>query len=260
MRIHYTENAPIKYKRNRVMMCKKDVQFQADLVDMSAYSKENDNITFLLTCIDAFSKYAWAHPLKNKTGKEVTKAFKSILKEKHVPQKLQTDKGTELFNKHFQQLMKKYNIHHFATARDVNASVMERFNRMLRDRSSRFLTAINSKRYFDILQDLIDGYNASYHKSFIMRSLDVHKENEADVFNNLYGRIRKDTPVFRYKIVDVVRVSKVRYVFSKGYEQNYTEESHIKNCIFLKAPTNTSLIFYGKLAIILGLKLGVSVN
>ncbi len=93
-----------------------------------------------------------------------------------------------------------------------------------------------------------------------MRSLDIHKENEADVFNILYGRIRKDTPVFRYKIVDVVRVSKVRYVFSKGYEQNYTEESHIKNCIFLKAPTNTSLIFYGKLAIILGLKLGVSVN
>ncbi len=31
---------------------------------------------------------------------------------------------------------------------------------------------------------------------------------------------------------------------------------HIKNRIFLKAPSNTSLIFYGKLAIILGLKSG----
>ncbi len=56
----------------------KDAQFQADLVDMSAYSKENDDIKFLLTCIDVFSKYAWARPLKNKTGKEVTKAFESI--------------------------------------------------------------------------------------------------------------------------------------------------------------------------------------
>ncbi len=31
---------------------------------------------------------------------------------------------------------------------------------------------------------------------------------------------------------------------------------HVKNRIFLKAPSNTSLIFYGKLAIILGLKSG----
>ncbi len=108
-------------------------------------------------------------PLKNKTGKEVTKAFESILGENRVPQKLQTDKGTEFFNKHFQQLMKKYDIHHFATASDVKASVVERFNRTLRGRMTRFLTAINSKSYYNVLQDLIDGYNASYHKSIKMR-------------------------------------------------------------------------------------------
>ncbi len=120
--------------------------------------------------------------------------------------------------------MKKYNIHNFSTARDDKASKIERFNWFLRDRSSRFLTAVNSKRYYDILQDLIDGYNSSYHNSIKMRPLDVHKENEADVFNNLYGRVIKDAPVFRYKIGDVARVSKVRKMFSKGYEQNYTEE------------------------------------
>ncbi len=101
------------------------MQFQVDLVDMSTLSKESDNIFFLLTCIDVFSKYAWAHPLKNKTGKEVTKAFDSILKENCVPQKLQTDKGTEFLNKHFQQPMKKYNIHNFATASNVKSSVIE---------------------------------------------------------------------------------------------------------------------------------------
>ncbi len=78
------------------------MQFQAVLVEMSAHSKENDNITFLLTSIDVFSKYAWARPLKNKTGKEVTKAFEFVLKENRMPQKLQTDKGIKFFNKHFQ--------------------------------------------------------------------------------------------------------------------------------------------------------------
>ncbi len=51
-------------------------------------------------------------------------------------------------------------------------------NRTLRGRMTRFLTAINSKSYYNVLQDLIDGYNASYHKSIKMRPLDVHKENE----------------------------------------------------------------------------------
>ncbi len=35
---------------------------------------------------------------------------------------------------------------------------------------------------------------------------------------------------------------------------------HVNNRIFLKAPTNTSLIFYGKLAIILGLEPGASLG
>ncbi len=59
---------------------------------MTAYSKENANNKYLLTCIDVFSKYTWARALKNKSGLEVTKVFKSILEEGRVPKKLQTDK------------------------------------------------------------------------------------------------------------------------------------------------------------------------
>lgn len=73
------KTAPIKYKRNRVVVYGVDTQFQADLVDMSAYSTENDGNKFMLTCIDIFSKYAWSRVLKNKSGIEVTKAFESIL-------------------------------------------------------------------------------------------------------------------------------------------------------------------------------------
>ena len=78
-----------------------DQQFQADLVDMSAYAKENDNIKFIITIIDVFSKYAWTRVLRNKSACEVTKAFLSVLKEGRVPIKLQTDKGfsTGLFSR-----------------------------------------------------------------------------------------------------------------------------------------------------------------
>ena len=185
----YTLHKPaqINYKRNRVIVHGIDIQFQADLVDMSMYTKKNDNFKYMLTCIDFFSKYAWTRVLKNKTGVEVTKAFESILKEGRIPQKLQTDRGEEFFNKYFQDVTIKYNIHHFATGSELKASIVERFNRTIKGRMWRYLTAVNSKRYIDVLQDLITSYNNSYHRSIKMRPVDVSRENENKVFKTLYG-------------------------------------------------------------------------
>lgn len=56
---------------------------------------------------DVLSKYAWVQPLKNKTGKEVVKAFQNILKtSKRRSQSLQTDKGKEFYNATLQQWLK----------------------------------------------------------------------------------------------------------------------------------------------------------
>ena len=48
----------------------------ADLIDMQAFSKDNNGIKYLLTVIDMFSKFAWIVPLKRKTGQEVANAFR----------------------------------------------------------------------------------------------------------------------------------------------------------------------------------------
>jgi hypothetical protein len=68
--------------RRRVVVPQIDHTWQADLVDVSKYADENDGYKFLLTCIDVFSKYAWAVPLKNKSGKTVTEAFNNIYGER----------------------------------------------------------------------------------------------------------------------------------------------------------------------------------
>ena len=102
----------------------------------------------------------------------------------------------------------------------------------------RFLTATNSRRYIDVLQDIMQGYNTSYHRSICMRLVDVDKVNEDQVFQNLYGDIKKtERAVFNFKVGDVVRISKVRGPFAKGYEQNYTEEFFtISACIPRQPP------------------------
>ena len=57
-----------------------DVYWEADLVDVSPIASQNSGYRFILTVINNFSRYAWARPLRTKTGKEVTAAFEDILK------------------------------------------------------------------------------------------------------------------------------------------------------------------------------------
>ena len=68
------------FKRNKVTVSGIDDTWQMDLVDMSAFKNENKNITFILTVIDVFSKFAWGRMLQNKTGLTVLEAIKSIIK------------------------------------------------------------------------------------------------------------------------------------------------------------------------------------
>ena len=103
------------YKRNRVIVGGIDELWQMDLADMQAHAKENDGYRYLLVCIDVFSKYVWVIPLKNKTGPALVTAFKEILESGRKPQKIQTDEGTEFFNKHFKDLMKAEEIQLYNT-------------------------------------------------------------------------------------------------------------------------------------------------
>ena len=52
-----------------------DQQWVADLIEVQTLSKQNKGYRYILVVIDAFSKYAWARPIKKKTGKDVTDAF-----------------------------------------------------------------------------------------------------------------------------------------------------------------------------------------
>ncbi|GFT53919.1 uncharacterized protein F54H12.2 [Trichonephila clavipes] len=92
----YTLHKPVRHKfqRNRVFVSDIDRQFQADLVDMQSLAEFNKGYKYLLTCIDLFSKFAWAVPLKDKFGKSVKSGLEIIFKERK-PKVLQTDAGKD---------------------------------------------------------------------------------------------------------------------------------------------------------------------
>ena len=76
----YTLHYPARksFLSNKIVVTKIDQQWEADLVDMKEFAKENDNNTFILTVIDSFSKFAFVEPLKQKTAQNVLLAFKKI--------------------------------------------------------------------------------------------------------------------------------------------------------------------------------------
>ena len=55
---------------------------------MQAYKNDNNQYKYLLTCIDVFSKYAWAVPLKDKKSSTILEAIKTILSGGRKPKKL----------------------------------------------------------------------------------------------------------------------------------------------------------------------------
>ncbi|PIK43278.1 hypothetical protein BSL78_19869 [Apostichopus japonicus] len=139
----YTLHKPSRkrYSRNRIYVNGIDDQWQADLVDVRQLSRQNRGFKYLLTCIDIFSKYAWVIPLKDKTGTSLKRAFLDILKDGRQPRKLQTDKGSEFFNRQVKNLLIEKDIHLFATHNETKASVVERFNRTLKEKMWKYFTA-----------------------------------------------------------------------------------------------------------------------
>ena len=104
-----------KFRRERLIPLYKDETWSADLIDKSSLSKYNNNYKFILTVIDIFTKYAWAIPLKNKSGLSITNGFKLIPSEgpqggseSRKPEKLWVDRGSEFYIKTFKSLLKKY--------------------------------------------------------------------------------------------------------------------------------------------------------
>lgn len=212
------------FKRRRIVIKGIDDLWQADLAEMCNYAKDNNNFRYIMIVIDCFSKYVWAEPLKNKSGPEVTKAMDSIIKgSTRACNNLNTDQGTEFYNVHFKDLMKKYNVNHYSTYTVKKAAIVERVIRTLKEKLYKYFSLNGSYRWIDILPEIVKQYNNQCHRTIGMKPVEVNKANEKQILSSVYNHV-KLTGARRYKVGDIVRISKNKHVFSKGYTPNWTTE------------------------------------
>lgn len=221
------------FKRRRVIIKGLDDLWQADLVEMIPYSSQNKGFKYLMTVIDTYSKFAWAIPIKNKTGSSVTDAMTYIFtNSKRIPKNLQTDDGKEFFNQHFTTLMNKFKINHYSTFSYLKASIVERFNRTLKEKMWLEFSFNSNYKWLDILKNILHTYNHTKHRTTKMRPVDVNS-------NNLLSTVYNHTKVFtkgKFKVGDQVRISKHKHAFEKGYTPNWTTEIFTINKVNVTSP------------------------
>ena len=208
--------------------------WQADIVDMSKYASENKGYKYLLTIIDNFSKYAFAVPVKSKSGKDVAEAFDSALRQGRRPKNLHVDMGKEFYNSTFESLMKKNNIHMYSSFSNKKASICERFNRTLKEKMWKMFSLRGKYKWIDKISELVSNYNNTVHRTIKMKPNQVTSKNAKDLYDEIY---RKNSLRMRvkskFRVGDYVRISKYKHVFEKGYQPNWTTEifkiSKVKN-------------------------------
>ena len=217
----------------------------ADLVEMQKFSKWNKGIRYLLMVIDVFSKYGWIRGLKDKKTETVSEAFDDIFERGRQPKMLWTDKGSEFISKHFKDFLKKKDIKLYHTENKEKSSVVERWNRTMKNKMWKMFSVNNNTVYADKIDKLVNDYNNTRHSSIKMTPVEASKKkNEKKVWNNLYGDsifLKPEKP--KFEIRDHVRISKYkRKIFDKGYTPNWTEEIFVIKQINPTKPVTYSIV------------------
>lgn len=204
-----------------------DHLWQVDLSDVSSLKEFNDGHRFLLFVIDCFSKYAWVRAIKDKTGKVLTEAMKDILSTTdRKPLQIQSDKGSEFVNRTFKEMLKSRGIHFYTSQNEeTKAAFVERLQRTFKSKMYRFFTYNRELRYLDVLQDIMDSYNHTFHRTIGMSPAEVNKSNEASLRKKMAQHWSKAEPGKKFlRKGDNVRLSEARYLFGKGYVGQWSQE------------------------------------
>ena len=88
------------------------------------------------------------------------------------------------------------------------------------------MTSISKNVYFDVLDDIVDEYNNTYHKTIKMKPVDVGDDSFAE-YNGVTFNEESNEKDPKFKVGDHVRISKFKNVFAKGYKPNWSEEIFI---------------------------------
>jgi transposase InsO family protein len=245
-------HTPIKLQNtNKPIISTSSYQrFQIDLVDLSSLLyKDGNRRSYILTCIDIYSKFAWCKALPNKEGPTVANSLNDILNEANAsPKIIQTDNGSEFKSNEFETLLKNNNIKHiFSSPYNPKANaIIERFNGTLKRRLEKYLSHLENKNWVSILDQTVNNYNNEIHSTTGYKPVYLDEVGEdhiatQNIEQKALDRVRKSNEKAKLPELrkdDVVRITLFRdpvirrdKQFYKKSKQLWSDEAYIVNSV-----------------------------
>lgn len=209
-------------------------------MDIMVYSRFPDrDYKYLLNVVDVHSRYAMSVPLKSrKVGTDdveklnvddidggddtIVKAIDKVFKKMGVPKNVNSDQEFSrplAVQRYFKD---KGVIHHISETDEINKqAIVERFNRTLALLLKRWRDGSGKKNWHEVIDDLIDNYNNSYHRTI--------KAKPVDVWNGKAENKQSPIQMFESEIHvnDLVRLKLIKPTFGKGDRTKYSEEEYV---------------------------------
>ena len=101
--------------------------------------------------------------------------------------------------------------------------VAERLIRTLKTKIYKYMTSVSKNVYIDKLDDIVNEYNNTYHRTIKMKPVDV-KDNTYIDSMELHSNKKVNDKDPKFKVSDHVRISKYKTIFVEGYTPNWSEE------------------------------------
>ena len=99
------------------------------------------------------------------------------------------DKGSEFYNRSLKSWLQDESMVIYSIYNEGKSVVAERFIRTLKTKIYKCMTSISKNVYTDKLDDIVNKYNNTYHRTIKMKAADVKDNTYIDFSKNLMIKI-----------------------------------------------------------------------
>ena len=214
------------FPRRRIIARYPFEYFMADLIEYPRTKVINRGYVYILIVIDCFTRRIWSYSMKEKSAQWTAEAFSNIFKTfDEFPKNIITDGGLEFFNSSVKKVFDSFGMNHFKSPTKTNwkASMAERAIQTIKSRLEKYFAKTKKRIWIDIIDQIIQNYNETPHRSIGMAPLAVTDVNRDEVYKRLYPN-RSITVVCKFKAGDRVRKKLEKTIYEKGYTKKWTDE------------------------------------
>ena len=116
-----------------------------------------------------------------------------------------------------------------STHNEGKSVITERFIQTLQAKIYKKVAANDSKPYVSYLNKLVDQYNNTYHDSIDQKPINANYSASTE-------NIKTNPKAHTFKVNDIIRITKYKNIFSKGYNENWSRESFVIDSAFKTNP------------------------